>query len=438
MTRESNRRQFLKTLGGVGVGLSAARVARAARPPQPMETLRIGLIGVGARGGGHLRRLLLLDGVEVKAVADIDEPMTREHLDYCEAQGHPRPDAYTRGEYDYRRMLEREDLDAAIISTPWRWHAPMALDAMSAGKHALIEVPAAVTLDECWQLVEAHERTGLHCTMMENVCYGREELMVLNMCRKGLFGELTHGEGAYIHDLREQLLEVDRGTGSWRTGHHERRNGNLYPTHGLGPIAQYMDINRGDRFDYLTSMSSPALGRTVYASEHFPPDHPRNRARYISGDMNTSLIKTARGRTIMVQWDTATPRPYSRLNLIQGTRGMFGGYPNRITVEGRGDTHAWQELDGYRDEFEHPLWKRVGEEAARVGGHGGMDFVMLWRFAYCLRNALPMDQDVYDAAAWSAIAPCSEISVANRARPVDIPDFTRGQWEVREPLGVVS
>jgi predicted dehydrogenase len=301
-----------------------------------------------------------------------------------------------------------------------------------------VEVPAAVTLDECWELVEAQERAGLHLMMLENVCYGREELMVLNMCRQGLFGELTHGEAAYIHDLREQMKDLERGTGSWRTPEHTMRNGNLYPTHGLGPIAQYMNVNRGDRFDYLVSMSSPALGRALYAREHFPPGHPRNQATYVAGDINSSLIRTVKGRTILLQWDTTTPRPYSRLNLIQGTRGVFAGYPDRIAIEGRGETHQWQDLEPFRAEFEHPLWKRVGAEAERAGGHGGMDFVMLWRIVYCLRNGLPMDQDVYDAASWSSIAPLSERSVANRSLPVDVPDFTRGRYRERAPLPVVS
>jgi len=265
--------------------------------------------------------------------------------------------------------------------------------------------------------------------------------MVLNMCRKGLFGELTHGEGAYIHDLRGQMKSVGRGTGSWRTGHHVAEDSNLYPTHGLGPVAQYMNINRGDRFDYLTSMSSPALGRQLYAKENFPADHIRNQVKYICGDMNTSLIKTVKGRSILVQHDTTTPRPYNRLNFIQGTRGAFGGWPNRIVVEGRGNTHQWAEGDAlkpYYDEFEHPLYKRVGEEARRAGGHGGMDFIMLWRMIYCLRNGEPLDQDVYDAAAWSAVRPCSAQSVAKRSASVDVPDFTRGAWKTATPLGIVS
>jgi hypothetical protein len=338
-------------------------------------------------------------------------------------------------------MLERDDIDAVINATPWRWHTPMSVHAMEAGKHAFVEVPAALTVDECWALVDTAEKTQRHCMMMENVNYGREELMVLNMVRQGLFGELTHGEAAYIHELRGQMKAIERGTGSWRTGYHATEDGNLYPTHGLGPVAQYMNINRGDRFDYMVSMSSPALGRQLYAEETFPPDHMRNQVKYICGDMNSSLIKTVRGRSILVQHDTTTLRPYNRLNFIQGTKGAFGGFPDRITVQGRGSTHSWTQGDDlapYREEFDHPLWKRVGEEAKKAGGHGGMDFMMLWRMMYCLRNGEALDQDVYDAAAWSVVRPLSVQSVARRSQSVDVPDFTRGGWKTAEPLGIIA
>jgi predicted dehydrogenase len=424
------RREFLKTVGALGA-------SQAFAAPKPLDRVRIGVVGLGARGSAHVDELLRLQGVLLTAFADVYAPAAEASAARCIAAGRPRPALYTEGDRAYRALLERDDVDAALIATPWRWHTPMAVDAMNAGKHVFIEVPAAVTLDECWELVETQERTGVHCMMLENVCYGREELMVLNMCRLGLFGELTHGEAAYIHDLREQMNDVERGTGSWRTPEQTTRNGNLYPTHGLGPIAQYMGVNRGDRFDYLVSMSSAARGRALYAREHFPPDHPRNQVTYVCGDMNSSLIRTEKGRTILLQWDETTPRPYSRLNLIQGTRGIFAGYPDRIASEGRGPTHEWQDLEAYRREFEHPLWLEVGAEAERVGGgHGGMDFVMLWRVVHCLREGISLDQDVYDAASWSAISPLSERSVANRSLPVDVPDFTRGRYKTREPLQV--
>ena len=442
---DESRREFLKITGLLPAGFALdARASLGGQAGQstatgvatmldnaapPMETVRVGLVGMGRRGLQMSGLWLALDGIEIKAVADPYAPAIDNTRKAFAERGAAAPAIYDSGDYAYRSLLERDDIDAVYIATPWKWHAPMAVEAMERGKHVLVEVPAALTIDECWQLVETSERTRLHCMMMENVCYGREELMALNMVRDGLLGELLHGEAAYIHELRWQMKDMEEGTGSWRTGWHERRNANLYPTHGLGPIAQYMNINRGDRFDYLSSMSSPALGRQSYAQREFPPDHPRNRARYICGDMNTSLIKTVRGRTIMVQHDTTTPRPYTRHNLIQGTNGVFAQYPNRVALESEGEFHEWNhDLADLQKRYDHDLWKRTAAEANRLGGHGGMDFVMLWRTVYCLRNGLPLDQNVYDAAAWSAVIPLSEASNADRGNSRDFPDFTRGAW----------
>lgn len=341
---------------------------------------------------------------------------------------------------------------------------------MVSGKHAFVEVPAATTIEECWQLVNTAERTQKNCMMMENVNYGREELMVLNMVRQGLFGQVLHGEAAYIHDLRWQMKEIEHKTGSWRTYWHTKRNGNLYPTHGLGPVSQYMNINRGDRFDYVTSVSSSALGRAEYAKDEFQENHERNSLKFTAGDMNTSTIKTINGRTIMVQHDTTSPRPYSRHNLIQGTNGTFAGFPNRIALEdvpadikekydaqfdkemnewqaagSKGkkphhqNFHGWDyDMDKWYKEYDHPLYTRMGEEAERNGGHGGMDFLMMYRIVYCLRNGEPLNQDVYDAAAWSSIFPLSMDSVADRSNSKTIPDFTRGAWKTGKPLSIVS
>ena len=411
-----------------------------------MDKVRVGFVGVGARGSGHVAQMLLLEGVEVTAICDTHRPSLDKAVKRCVDKGRPAPKAYD-GAKDYLRLANQPDVDIVIISTPWSLHVPMAVAAMRAGKHAFIEVPAATTVDGCWELVDTAEETQRHCMMMENVNYGRDELMVLNMCRQGVFGELLHGQAAYIHDLRWQMKEIEHGTGSWRTYEYTKRNGNLYPTHGLGPVAQYMNINRGDRFDFLCSVSSPALSREIYARENFPQGHERRRLKFKCGDINTSIIKTALGRTIMVQWDEQLPRPYTRLNLIQGTRGIFAGFPNRCTfeshdgIEGMKSTERWaqgEELESLYNRFDHPLWKRVANDPANQGGHGGMDFVMLWRIVYCLRNGLPLDQDVYDAASWSVISPLSETSVANRGRSMDVPDFTRGKWKTMKPLGIVS
>jgi len=435
-----------------------------------MDVVRVGFIGVGQRGQGHVKHYCHIEGVEIKAICDTDSTVIERSVNYVVEQGFKKPDIYHKSEYSYRDMLARKDIDIVIIATPWKWHTPMSVETMESGKHAFVEVPAATTLEECWALVNTAERTQKNCMMMENVNYGREELMVLNMVREGLFGELLHGEAAYIHDLRWQMKDIDRKTGSWRTYWHTKHNGNLYPTHGLGPISQYMNINRGDRFDYVTSTSSPALGRAAYAKREFPKGHERNQLNFIAGDMNTSTIKTVKGRTIVVQHDTTSPRPYTRHNLIQGTNGTFAGFPNRIALEEppksikaiyekeyQANLHAWKKNGKIGDmpvkpsfhewdmdmakwfkNYEHPLYKRMGAEAEKNGGHGGMDFLMMYRIVYCLRNGEALDQDVYDAAAWSSIFPQSIASVADRSNSKDIPDFTRGEWENAKPLGIVK
>jgi len=452
----TTRREFLMTAAGaVGAGIALSNPATAGMfgkktaasavglKVPAMNTVRVAFIGLGARGSGHLGEMMTLEGVEVTALCDNHAPTLERALKRVAGKKRPAPAAFGKGDEDYKRMLERNDIDIVIVATPWEVHARMCVDTMKAGKHAFVEVPAAVTVDECWELVDTSERTQKHCMMMENCCYGREELIVLNMCRLGVFGELLHGEAAYLHDLRDQMHEVEHGTGSWRTYHYIKRNGNLYPTHGLGPVAQYMSINRGDRFDYLSTVASPAIGRSQYAKAKFPADHKWNKvAKWNCGDINTTMIKTALGRSIMVQFNETSPRPYTRHNLITGSKGTFAGYPPRLVIEGETPSvHEWVEgdkLNPYFDKYEHPLWKKMGETARAAGGHGGMDFLMLWRMVYCLRNGLPLDQDVYDAASWSVIGPLSEKSIANRSTSVDVPDFTRGRWKTTPPLGIVS
>ncbi len=455
----STRRDFLKTVTTASAAaLTLSAVARAAETAPPrgkgksvvglrapkIEVVRWGFIGLGARGSSTLRETMLLEHCEIRALCDNHAPTLAKAVAAVKKNHRPDPALFGESDEAYQKMIERDDLDAVFICTPWRWHVPMAVAAMRAGKHAFIEVPAAVTLDECWQLVNTAEETQRHCMMMENCCYGREELMLLRMCREGVFGDLLHGEASYLHDLRAQTKEIEHGTGSWRIREHELRNGNIYPTHGLGPVAQYMSVNRGDRFARLVSFSSAGLGLPDYVEKNFPAGSPRRTAKYVCGDMNTSIVKTARGRTIVVQHDTMNPRPYSRSNLIQGTRGLFSGYPSRIYVEGRNKTEAWEtDLAKWFEEFEHPLWKKVAAVAAALPkdgttGHGGMDFVMRWRIVQCLREGLPLDQDVYDAATWSSISELSEKSVAAGGAPMEVPDFTRGAWETTVPLGIVT
>ena len=291
---------------------------------------------------------------------------------------------YTQNDHAYEQLVARDDLELVIVATPWLWHVPMAVAAMQKGKHVAVEVPAATTLDDCWRLVNTSEATRRHCIMMENCCYGYNETLILRMVRAGQFGDLLYGEGAYLHDLREELFST-KGEGLWRRTVHTQRNGNLYPTHGLGPVANYMGINRGDRFDYLVSMSTPQRGLDVYRKAHLEKGDPRWSEHYVAGDMNTSLIKTANGLTITVKHDVSNPRPYDRINTIAGTKGIFTDYPPRIYFDGQKGEEAWTNLDAFK-EYEHPLWRQEGDTARKAGGHGGMDFIMLYRLLECMRE----------------------------------------------------
>jgi predicted dehydrogenase len=350
--------------------------------------------------------------------------------------GQAPPTLYTRGPTDFLRLCETESLDLVFNATPWEWHVPICVAAMRNGKHAATEVPAAVSLEECWQLVEEAEKHAKHCVMMENCNYDRPELLALNLVRKGMLGDILHAEGGYLHDLRAVKF-ANEGEGLWRRAHAWRRNGNFYPTHGLGPVANCLDINRGDRFAYLVSMSGPSRGLQQWARDHYPEDAPQRKESFLLGDVNTSLIKTANGKTIHVGHDTNLPRPYSRIHIVQGTKGIIQGYPNRVYIEGRSPGHRWETMDTYYPEFEHPLWKFDQARSATIG-HGGMDFLEDWRLIKCLREGLPTDMNVYDAAALSAVTALSEWSVANGSKPIDFPDFTRGRWQTQAPWPIVE
>jgi len=416
-----------------------------------LDTVRIAMIGVGARGSGHTKQLATIDGTEIVAISDLYEDLAKKSAAVAMQVGagerHQEVALYHGGEDQWKKMLEEVKPDVVFIATNWANHAPMAIEAMKKGAHAFVEVPLAVTLEEMWDIVNTSEQTKKHCMMMENVNYGRDELLYLNMCRKGVIGELLHAEAAYIHELRFQMEEQERGTGSWRTPHYAKRNGNLYPTHGLGPVAQYMNLSRGeDNFKHLVSFSTPARGRTLYAEKNYTADHKWNKLDYKGGDMNTSIVKTELGRTIMIQWDETSPRPYSRHNLIQGTKGTLAGFPTRVALEGgvEGATenhHRWaqgEQLAGLYEKYDHPLYIRLGEVSKKMGGHGGMDFLMLYRIVECLRQGLPLDQNLYEGCYWSAVAPLSELSVAKGGMPQEFPDFTRGQWKNTAPLAVVK
>ncbi|MDA9588387.1 Gfo/Idh/MocA family oxidoreductase, partial [Flavobacteriaceae bacterium] len=382
--------------------------------------------------------------------ADLYEDWVDRSVTNCKEAGNGRHQNIARyfgDKNQWKLMLKNEKPDAVIIATNWNNHALMAIESMKQGAHAFVEVPVAVSLPEMWEIIDTSEKTKKHCMMMENVNYGREELLYLNLCRKGMLGELLHAEAAYIHELRFQMEEQERGTGSWRTPHYAKRNGNLYPTHGLGPVAQYMNLGRTeDQFASLVSFSSPARGRNLYAEKNYPSDHKWNALDYQGGDINTSIIKTHLGRTIMIQWDETSPRPYTRHNLIQGTKGALAGFPTRIAFEGgvpgvTDSHHRWAEgeqLEAIFEQHEHPMYKRLGALSKKMGGHGGMDFMMLYRIVECLRNGMPLDQNIYEGCLWSAVSPLSELSVAQGGMPQKFPDFTRGSWKQTQPLNIVS
>lgn len=393
-------------------------------PFERCEVVRVGFIGLGGRGRSLLHELLACEGVHVTALADVGEEAMAKATAQIAAAGQPAPRTFT-GADSWRKLLEVE-VDLVVVATPWTTHTPYALAAMEAGRHVAVEVPIATTLEECWQLVETSERTRRHCIMLENCCYDYWETLVKRMANAGLFGELTHAECAYVHDLRAMLLE-DRSEGLWRRRAHIERDGNLYPTHGLGPVAQILGIGANDRFDYLISMSSKEKGLSAYRDAVLPVGDPKRDEIYRCGDMNSSLIRTVQGRTILLQHDCHTPRPYERGFLIGGAKGLFRDYPPRLYLDGLGNHEAWLPLEEYKAQWEDPLWTNLGELARNRGGHGGMDFIMIYRLLQTIREGLPPDMDVYDAVEWSAPGPLSDLSVANRSRPVDFPDFRRYQ-----------
>lgn len=448
----TNRRNFLRNItlgsGALAAGLHSNATPSAFIPTtlpvgsnmtgyaaEKMDKVRIGIIGLGMRGPGAVERMCFIEGVEIVALCDQYPDRVEKAQAILQKAGLPKAKPFS-GKEGWKALCASKDIDLVYICTPWKLHTPMAVYAMQQGKHAATEVPAAVTMEECWQLVETSEKTKRHCMMLENCCYDFFEMLTLNMARNGMFGELVHAEGAYIHDLRDlNFMKTNGYAEMWRLKENASRNGSLYPTHGLGPIAQCMQINRGDQMEHLVSMSTNDFQMNEMAKQRAATDDfykPFVDQPY-RGNMNTTLIRTAKGKTIMVQHDVTSPRPYSRIHLISGTKGAASKWPSPARIA---FGHEWLKPEAFKEmeaRYTPDLIKHIGEIAKNVGGHGGMDFVMDWRLIDCLRNGLPLDQDVYDAALWSAIAPLSETSVANKSRTVDIPDFTRGAWKTNKP-----
>jgi predicted dehydrogenase len=450
------RRSFIQvsSLAGAGAAIPAFTQARAAsnRRKSPLSKLNVAVLGSGLRGQSHIGLLLDRDDCTVTAIADPDQHMVDRTLAMFEKRGVSAPKVYKDGDRDYLNLLDREDIDLVVIASPWRWHTEMSIAALERNIYVGVEVCGAFSVDECWELVHAQERSKTHLFFLENVCYRRDVMAVLNMVRQGLFGELLHLEGGYQHDLRAVKFNDGPGGGSgvkfgetafseakWRTIHSVHRNGDLYPTHGIGPVAMYADINRKNRFTHLTSMASKSRGLHNYIVDHPKGGeaHPNADIEFRLGDKVTTMIRCNNGETVVLHHDTNLPRPYSLGFRVQGTKGLWMDVNRSLHIEGTSPAHRWEEAAPYLEKYDHPLWKRHADKAEGAG-HGGMDWFLVNSLVeHARRNERP-PIDVYDAAAWLAITPLSEASIASGSMPVTFPDFTRGRWTTTENTFAVT
>ncbi|MCF6222472.1 MAG: Gfo/Idh/MocA family oxidoreductase [Flavobacteriaceae bacterium] len=450
---ELKRRDFIKKISVAGAGMALApNIISASEKIQfsrvkPNGKLNIAFIGVGGRGRSHLKNVCQYKDVEITAFCDIDPEAVTKSQKILRDHSRKEAEVYTGDDHAYLKMLERDDIDGVIISSPWLWHTPMAIAAMRAGKYTGIEVSAANTIEECWDLVNTSEETDVPCMILENVCYARESMAVLKMVREGLFGEIVHATCGYKHDLRHIKFDPGvefgknaKGEARWRTEHSLKRNGDIYPTHGVGPVATWFDINRGNRFVSITSVATKSTGLHQYIINHPQggEDHPNAKLKWKLGDIVTSTIKTANGETIVISHDTNLPRPYSWGFELHGNKGVWGGEyeGRRIYIEGKSEQHQWEigkDYDKYFKKFDHKLWKEE-EAKAKGAGHGGIDYFTIKQFIESVKNEVQPPIDVYDAAAWSAITPLSEASIASNGSPQFFPDFTRGKWMTNKPI----
>jgi predicted dehydrogenase len=440
--KEYNRRRFLKDSSAIVGGLSLAglgmpmEIMGQATSSEP-KSLKLGFVGIGGRGSYHLDVALGMEGIEIPAICEIKEDRLYRAKRWIEEAGLPSPRLYGNGPTDFRRLCEEEDLDAVIICTSWKWHAPICLAAMKNNKHAACEVPLVQTLDEAWELVETYESTGKWASL---VLGGFGDMTLLNMVRKQLLGDIIHVESGYVHDLR--LVKFDPDEEPWRLQHSIDRNGNLYPDHPMRNMMPALDINHGDRFDYLVSMSSKSVMLNRYAASMYGENHPYATKKMAQGDFNATLIRTVNGKLITLNFDTHTPHPRESFR-IQGTKGVYLKERDfsRIYLEARSpEEHHWEPADPYLKEFEHPLTKNYNPPPRKGGairGHGSNDSqtpINWHRLAEALRTDSIPDWDVYDSVSSSAISPLTEASVADKSRPQDFPDFTKGKWKDRAPL----
>jgi len=446
MSKTLNRRKFIKT--SAVAGAAAIITPKTLFSAKKNKKIKIGFIGTGLRGQWMVHLSTKYPEVSIPAICDIDKEMIGNTLKILNDAGRAEPRIYSNGDEDFLNMVNNEDLDAVYIATPWEWHHPMAISSMENGLHVGTEVPAAITVQDCWDLVNTSEKTNKNCMIMENVCYRRDVMAVLNMVRKGMFGEILHCQGGYQHDLRHVKFNdgkqpygggVEFGVkgyseSKWRTQHSIDRNGDLYPTHGLGPMSNILDINRGNRMLYLTSMSTQARGLSKYILDHGGKDHPNNKIKFKCGDIVTTTIKCQNGQTIVLSHDTNNPRPYSLNFRVQGTKGIWQKDNKSIYLEGNSaEKHRWDSEASYLKKYDHPLWKKF-ENYAAGSGHGGMDYFVLRAFINSIKDGTRPPIDVYDAASMSVISPLSEKSIRLGSSSVKIPDFTRGKWKRNKPV----
>lgn len=462
---ENTRRNFIRNITAAGLGVAGVTVANRAEAAMNnvAETqqktksagkddgkLRFGFIGTGSRCQEHINNVLAIGDTKIVAICDVQKGPLDNTLKHIAKFNVPEPKVYTGDDYAFKKMLENETFDCVIIASPWEWHAPMAVAAMKAGvPYVGVEVSAANTVEECWDLVNTSEQTGAQLNIMENVCYRRDCMAALNMVRQGLFGEMMHGGCGYEHDLREvkfndgasytyqkggKLLMGKEAfsEAQWRTQHSVTRNGDIYPTHGIGPVANCMNINYGNRFLTLSAMATKSRGLHNFIVENGGKDHPYTKINFNLGDIVTTMIKCANGETVIVTHDTNLPRPYSLGFRIQGTKGLWMNDGDHVYVEGQSKPHTWDDSEEWFKKYDHKLWSSLDAKAAEAG-HGGMDFIMMYDFIDAIRNKKPAPMDCYDAAAWSAISGLSEQSIAQGGALINFPDFTRGQWIHRTP-----
>jgi predicted dehydrogenase len=451
LAKKINRKEFLKKTTAFGMGAMLLPKVKI-NTSRKIDSVRLGFIGTGLRGQWLLDLASKREDVTISAICDIDQKMIDRTLKIIKRNNKEEPAIYSNGEEDFLNLLKRDDIDAVIIATPWEWHHPMAVAAMKEGKHVGLEVPAAITVEDCWDLVDTAEKTGTECMILENVCYYRPVMAILNMVREGIFGELLHCQCGYQHDLREVKFNDgkqaygggvefgDKGFSEarWRTQHSVERNGDLYPTHGVGPISTILDINRGNRFLHLTSTATQSRGLHNYIVKHGGEKHSNVDVKFKLGDIVTTVIKCQNGQSVVVSHDTNSPRPYSLNFRVQGTNGIWMGDQYSIYLEGKSPKpHEWEPFDEYLTKYDHPLWKSF-ENNADGAGHGGIDFFIVRAFIESIKRGVKPPLDVYDAVSMSVISPLSEKSILNGSSPVEFPDFTRGRWKKNKPIFGVS